>query len=539
MHLKPQQVLDRSNKAFTRKELWRTIYEDCYRYALPQRNLYEGYYEGNVPGQNKMNMIFDSTAIHSVQRFANRIQSGLFPPYKKWCRLEPGNEIPAERRAEVQSALDLYLDKMFTILRQSNFDLAIGEFLLDLCVGTATMLIQPGDDINPIKFTPVPQYLVALEEGPNGTVDNVYRKYKVRAEAITRQFPDAKISETLQRQIDDKPQEQIELIEAVIVDVDRGDYCYHILHEKSKEELVFRRMDQTPWIVARYMKIPGEVFGRGPLVTALPDIKTLNKTLELLLKNASIACAGVYTAADDGVINPSNIRIQPGSIIPVARNGGPQGASLAPLPRSGDFNVSQIVINDLRMNIKKTLLDDTLPPDNMSARSATEIVERMKELAQNMGAAFGRLITETMVPIIRRTLFIMDQKGMIQLPLKVNGLEVKVTPVSPLAKAQNLEEVNEVMQFFQIANALGPGGVAEVKPDAIATFIGDKLGVPSELRTSPQEKQQIIQQSMAMFSQQAAAAMDGGQQGGAPASPGQPPAQTTEPVEAVEEQLTS
>ena len=539
MHLKPQQVLDRSNKAFTRKELWRTIYEDCYRYALPQRNLYEGYYEGNVPGQNKMNMIFDSTAIHSVQRFANRIQSGLFPPYKKWCRLEPGNEIPAERRAEVQSALDLYLDKMFTILRQSNFDLAIGEFLLDLCVGTATMLIQPGDDINPVKFTPVPQYLVALEEGPNGTVDNVYRKYKVRAEAITRQFPDAKISETLQRQIDDKPQEQIELIEAVIVDVDRGDYCYHILHEKSKEELVFRRMDQTPWIVARYMKIPGEVFGRGPLVTALPDIKTLNKTLELLLKNASIACAGVYTAADDGVINPSNIRIQPGSIIPVARNGGPQGASLAPLPRSGDFNVSQIVINDLRMNIKKTLLDDTLPPDNMSARSATEIVERMKELAQNMGAAFGRLITETMVPIIRRTLFIMDQKGMIQLPLKVNGLEVKVTPVSPLAKAQNLEEVNEVMQFFQIANALGPGGVAEVKPDAIATFIGDKLGVPSELRTSPQEKQQIIQQSMAMFSQQAAAAMDGGQQGGAPASPGQPPAQTTEPVEAVEEQLTS
>tara|TARA_A100001201_G_scaffold108571_1_gene92879 strand:+ start:16 stop:879 length:864 start_codon:yes stop_codon:yes gene_type:complete len=287
------------------------------------------------------------------------------------------------------------------------------------------------------------------------------------------------------------------------------------------------------------MKIPGEVFGRGPLVSALPDIKTLNKTLELLLKNASIACAGVYTAADDGVVNPSNIRIQPGSIIPVARNGGPQGASLAPLPRSGDFNVSQIVINDLRMNIKKTLLDDTLPPDNMSARSATEIVERMKELAQNMGAAFGRLITETMVPIIRRTLFIMDQKGMIQLPLKVNGLEVKVTPVSPLAKAQNLEEVNEVMQFFQIANALGPGGVAEVKPDAIATFIGDKLGVPSELRTSPQEKQQIIQQSMAMFSQQAAAAMDGGQQGGAPASPGQPPAQTTEPVEAVEEQLTS
>ena len=534
MHLKSNEVLDRSKKAFARKEQWRTIYEDCYRYALPQRNLYDGYYEGTVPGQNKMNMVFDSTAIHSTQRFANRIQSGLFPPYKKWCRLEPGNDIPAERKAEVQAALDTYSEKMFTLLRQSNFDLAMGEFLLDLCVGTAVMLIQPGDDINPIQFTPVPQYLIALEEGPNGTVDNVYRKYKVRAEALPRQYPDIELNDQLQRLIENKPQEMVELIEAVILDPERKDYCYHIIHEKTKDELVFRRMDTTPWIVARYMKIPGEVFGRGPLVSALPDVKTLNKTLELLLKNASIACAGVYTAADDGVINPSNIRITPGSIIPVARNGGPQGASLAPLPRSGDFNVSQIVINDLRVNIKKTLLDDTLPPDNMSARSATEIVERMKELSQNLGAAFGRLITETMVPIIQRVLFIMDEKGLIQLPLKVNGLEVKVTPVSPLAKAQNLEEINEVMQFFQIANSLGPGGVAELKPDAIASFIGDKLGVPTTLRNSPEEKQAIVQQSMAMFNAQANAAMQGQAPQGEPTPP-----QEQEPASAVEEEVSS
>ena len=448
-----------------------------------------------------MNMVFDSTAVHSTQRFANRIQSGLFPPYKKWCRLEPGEDIPIDRRVEVQQALDIYLDKMFTVLRQSNFDLAMGEFLLDLCVGTAVMLIQEGDDINPIQFTPVPQYLIALEEGPYGSVDNVYRKYKIRVEALQRQFPDAELPDSLIKLMERKPQEQVELCEAVILDPERKDYCYHLIYEKTGEEILYKRMNETPWVVSRYMKVAGETFGRGPLVSAIADIKTLNKTLELLLKNASIACAGVYTAADDGVINPSNIRITPGSIIPVARNGGPQGASLAPLPRSGDFNVSQIVINDLRMNIKKTLLDDTLPPDNMSARSATEIVERMKELAQNMGSAFGRLITETMVPIVTRVLSIMDKKGLIQLPLKINGLEVKVVPVSPLAKAQNLEEVNEVMQFVQIASSLGPGGIAEMKPDEIATYIGDKLGVPSSLRTTPQEKQAIIQQSMQMAMQ--------------------------------------
>ena len=214
-----------------------------------------------------------------------------------------------------------------------------------------------------------------------------------------------------------------------------------------------------------------------------------------------MAIAGVYTAADDGVLNPQTIRIVPGAIIPVARNGGPQGASLAPLTRSGDFNVSQIIIQDLRMNIKKMLLDDTLPPDNMSARSATEIVERMKELAQNLGSAFGRLISETMVPIVVRVLQIMDVKGLINLPLKVNGLEVRVVPVSPLAKAQNLEEVNEVMQFFQITQGLGPSGAVAVKPEAIADFVGDKLGISSELRTTDEERRAIEEQAMKMAEQ--------------------------------------
>ena len=498
-----EEVIRRHKEAFARKDLWRSVYEEAYEYGLPQRNMYQGYYEGNVPGQGKMNRVFDSTAIDSTQKFANKIQSGLFPPYKKWCRLEAGNDIPPESRDEVQKKLDQYTDQMFTVMRQSNFDLAMGEFLLDLAVGTSVMLIQPGDAFNPIQFTAVPQYLIALEEGPQGTVDNVYRKYKIRTEAIMRTYPDAIISTELQRLIDNEKTEVVELFEAVIYHTERGDYCYHVIHPKTKSELVFRKIPESPWVVSRYMKVPGEVFGRGPLLTAIPDIKTLNKTLELVLKNASLAISGVYTAADDGVLNPSNVRIAPGSTIPVARNAGPQGASLAPLPRSADFNVSQIIINDLRMNIKKILLDESLPPDNMSARSATEIVERMKELSQNLGSAFGRLITETMTPVVARVLSIMNEKGMIRLPLRVNGLEVKITPISPLAKAQNLDDINDVMQFAQIANSLGAGGQAEIKPEMIAKYVGDKLGIPADLRTSVEEKEQIQQQIMQMMQAQA------------------------------------
>ena len=511
--LKPEDIIKRAEMAQRKKDEFESLYRDAYEFALPQRQLY-GHWEGQSQGAKKMARVFDSTAINSTQRFANRLQSGIFPPQRKWCRLEPGQDIPKERHAEAMAILDLYNEKMFTVIKQSNFDIACGEFLLDLAVGTAGMLVLPGDDVQPINFIPVPMFLMSYEEGANGAVDKVYRRMRMKGEAITQQWKDAKIPESVAQRIATKPTDDVELLEATVYDQDRGDWSYHVIDKTSKEEIVFRKMKTSPWIISRYSKVAGEVYGRGPLLTALPDIKTLNKTLELVLKNASLAISGVYTAADDGVLNPSTVKLVPGAIIPVARNGGPQGESLKPLARSGDFNVSQIIIQDLRANIKRTLLDESLPPDNMSARSATEVVERMKELAQNLGSAFGRLINETMIPLVSRILSVMDERGLIDLPLQVNGLEVKVSPVAPLAMAQNMEEINNIVQFMQLTANFGAEGQLAVKTGELIDFLGDKLGVPSAVRNSPAERAFLMDEQRKLAQQdQMAMAMAGNQQG--------------------------
>ena len=217
----------------------------------------------------------------------------------------------------------------------------------------------------------------------------------------------------------------------------------------------------------------------------------------MTLKNASLSIGGVYTAVDDGVINTETVSIVPGAVISVSSNGGPRGASLQPLQRSGDPQMSQILTADLRANIKKALLDESLPPDNMSARSATEIVERMKELSANLGSAYGRLISECMTPIVRRSLELMNEMGMIDLPLKINGLEVQILPTSPLAMAGNMDRVNDVMSFLQISQSLGPVGQTLVKQDVVGDYLADLLSIPANLRTTPQERVQMQQQMMA------------------------------------------
>jgi len=513
--LTPDEIIKRQQLAQTKKDEFQAIYQDAYEFALPQRQLY-GVWEGGSTGSKKMQRVFDSTAINSTQRFANRLQSVVFPPQRKWCKLEPGQDIPVERKAQAQAVLDVYNEKMFAVLRQSNFDIAMGEFLLDLAVGTACMMVQPGDDVAPINFIPVPLFLVTYEEGANGQVDNVYRKIRMKGESLQRQWPDAEIPEDVQRRIADKPTEDIELLEATIFDHGRGDYCYHVIDKVSKQEIVYRRQSYSPWVISRYMKVAGEIYGRGPLMTALPDIKTLNKTKELLLKNASLAVSGVYTAADDGVLNPNTVRIVPGAIIPVARNGGPQGPALQALPRSGDFNVTQLVINDLVQNIKRILLDESLPPENMSARSATEIVERMKELSQNLGSAFGRLINETMIPLVAKILQVMDKRGLIDLPLQVNGLEVKVSPVSPLANAQAMDEVNSALQFAQLAQQMGPEGAVAIKYGEMVDYLADKLGVPAALRNDAAERAFMLEQQQRQQQQMVQAQLAMAQAGAAP-----------------------
>ena len=512
-----EEIRQRASAAKTRRDQWRSLYQQAYEYAIPNRSLYDGQHEAGTQGKTKMSNVFDSTAVHSTQRFANRMQSGLFPPYKRWQKLEPGNEIPPNKRDQVQSALEIYTDRFFSAIQQSNFDLSMGEFLLDLSVGTAAMLVQRGDALRPVTYTTGPPYLIAIEEGPSGSVDNVYRDMKVRAENIMRLWKDAELPPDIEEKIKEKPQEELHLVECTILDIERGDYCYHVLIEgkdDKQHEIVYRRMKRSPWIVSRFSKIAGEDYGRGPVLYALPDIKTLNKTVELLLKNGSIAVAGIYTATDDGILNPRTVKIIPGSIIPVARNGGPMGPSLLPLPRASDINLSQLIIQNMQMSIKKMLLDDTLPPDNMTARSASEIVARQQELATNLGSAFGRLITETMVPIVTKTLELMDEAGMIDLPLKVNGLEVKVVPTGPLAMAQNMDDVDKAVQWMTLVSQLGPAGIASARIDALVDYIGDKLGVPQSLRTIAEERQAMAGDLAAAAQAGIAAPPIAGQTGG-------------------------
>jgi hypothetical protein len=103
-----------------------------------------------------------------------------------------------------------------------------------------------------------------------------------------------------------------------------------------------------------------------------------------------------------------------------------------------------------------------------------------------------------------------------KLPLKINGQEIKVVPVSPLAQAQHMDDIQDVMQWVGIATQMGPAGIATVKMDAISDWVADRLGVPMQLRTNDEERMQIEQAAQQMMAQQQMAQQQMAQGGEAP-----------------------
>ena len=494
--------IKRFKVAANRKQGWANIYEEALKYSAPQRNSFSSVKKGGLTNNVK---VFDSTAQIAMQKFASNLQSSLVPPAKKWINLISGNGTSSQEKDLINKALEEVRNIFFDYVHMSNFDTQISECFLDLAVGTGALLVLKGNADQPLRFISVPLSQVYLEEGAYGEISTAFRKHKLAVRNIHNMWPDAMLNDTLKVILEDNPDKEIEFIESTIAskiikynpfteqDEEVDGYIYSVTFEADKFDLVVREQESSPWVIFRYSTMPGEIYGRGPLLTALPDIKTLNKTKELVLKNASLAVAGAYTVADDGVINVNNVKIRPGALIPVGSNGGVNGPTLLPLPRSGDFNVGQLIIDDLQKSINDALFADPLGKIDAPTKSATEIAIRQQELVTRIGSAFGRLQFELLGPLVQRILYVLEEQGLVDLnPFRIDASGISIEYVSPLAMAQDQEELMGIMRYVEFIskNFGAEHPLLQLKSVQIAQKVAEFLGV-SSIAFSTTELEQI------------------------------------------------
>ncbi|WP_458093844.1 portal protein [Roseomonas sp. WA12] len=456
----PEEIIVRAERALERRRPWEGVWRDCYDHVLAA-----------TPGAGGPSL-HDGTAADAAENLAASLLAELTPPWSRWFGLAPMDE---GADPELAGVLERAAEMLQGHLDRSNFALEMHQAFLDLVVaGTGVVLVEeaPPGEPSALRFAAVPLREAVLEEGPSGRLDTVFRLVRLSADAIAARYPGAILPTDLFQGGD--PEATHKVIEAVWPRYG-GPRFAAVLERDGKGTLLAKgRFEDSPFLAFRWMKAPGETYGRGPVMKALPDIRTANKVVELVLKNASIAATGIWQADDDGVLNPATVRLEPGAIIPKAVG----SSGLTPLKAPGSFDVSQLVLSDMRARIRSALLADRLSAPQHANMTATEVLERSAETARLLGATYGRLQAELLTPLVSRCLSILRRRGEVPMIL-LDGQEARIAYQSPLARVQGRAEAANTMLFLQAIAALGPAASSVVDLPAAARHLARTLSAPS------------------------------------------------------------
>lgn len=516
----PEDIIRRCRELKSKRENWNNIWDEVGHFVLPTK---ADFITERSKGDKRDEDIYDSTAVTANQTLASGLHGALTAPSGRWFHIRFREEGLNNDDAAMEWLEDS-VDRIYKSIEESNFNSEVNELYLDLCCfGTAAMLVETNkaDNVDSLNFRTVHLSEVAVAENVDGRVDTIYRTLKFSARQAKQLFPDINLGDSIERALENKPDKEFEFIHAVypregIMPVERAAgkdrpwaSCWVQVQDKKlvREDGYY----ECPWMVPRWSKLSGDVYGFSPAMMARADIRTLNaaKLFEMRAWEKNIDPPTL--AAYNGIIG--DLRLDPGGLTYVRDING-----VKPMQNGTQWQVTQIKSNELTTNIRRAFFNDQLQLHEGPNMTATEVRARMELMQQILGPVVGRLQSEFLNPLIQRVFMLMFRSNMFAEPpasLLQGGNKLDVEYVSPLARAQKMEEVFAVERWIgQLAQVMqiDPTVMDVVDFSKMGRMMAKRLGVPGEVMRSEEEmealkfqreqaaaqQQQMVQQTMAL-----------------------------------------
>jgi hypothetical protein len=493
----------RYNAAKYVADLWIPIQQACYFYTIPFRNRY--YLPGKeFQGTTQNSRVYDTTAVESVTNFVSKIHDTMTPPKTQWGFLEIDSSMVEDSESEeniallqqAQLILDEYMRNLFTYIHASNFDVTINECYYDLAVGTAALIINQIDDETPFICTSIPADKLVIEEAANGNIESWFRTWQnLKIADLHTRWPNITITPNLQALVASDPDAVIRNIYEGVAYFSQQPKKYLYAVWADNDLLLSQYLDSSPGIVWRWKKTNNETWGRGPVMEALPSIISLNEIARIDMAAANLNTFRPFMAFSDAVFNPHTFKLEPFSIIPIAPIGSNGQVPLIPLPESANPQFAQMMMADLRIQIKQLLFAEQ-PQDSRSVQPQTayELAMKQSTLAEKIGPLFSRMEQESGWPIIKRCAYILHNMGLLPYP-NVGGLPIKFKYKSPLSLAKGRADAEKFIQFVQIMQGImGPDATQlYINPKTTPYMLADMLQIDSRFLNTPSSVAQVMQ----------------------------------------------
>lgn len=501
--------------AFARAAPYHQELREIYRYYMPfrmptsERSPGSG---GASEGGTRTDYLFDGTGLSAAANYAGQVLADWLPLGQDMFKLEAGPFLPAGiDKGLLNRELADVADKIHALMPRCYLNLHTA--LQDHFAGTSALFLTKNTDGLIVDSAAAPVIELALEEGPNGEIWGVYWKRKHKLRHLEALWPKATFSDRLAKAIRDGNRRSDDCTIVQYVFWHAGDRSWKLVvwcEDKDEADATFytEEFATPPWIISRQYVVPGEPFGRGLGHLGLPFVKTANRGRELALKAAVFAILGIWLRRNDAVFNPDTAVFDPGSMWTVGATGGALGPSIARLPVPQDFDITTIVMQEEREQIRKVLLDDELPLEADAVRSATEVAGRLRRFARNRGGLGARIPFDLIAPLVTRLSDILNSIGALPTPVTIDHILTKLVLTAPAAAAQRANKVESFVNWLQIITMLlGPQAVMLMaRVEESIPELGRWLGVDERHIRDKMEAKQLGELIAATVAQQQAAA---------------------------------
>ena len=490
-------LVKRKGKLKAQRGTWESNWQELTNLVLPNE---ADFNTEQSRGGKRTTHVYDSTGIHANEMLAAGLHGMLTNPASNWFSLRIKDD--QSNLADSSEAKQWLEDTTNVILSEIAapsvaFSSHIHEYYLSLCsIGTACMFI--GDPVNRegVSFRAIHIEEIFIAENADGIIDTVFRSFEMTVRQIVQKWGEKSLSPRIAKMYEKKDYDrQVQLLHCVYPreDMDKGKKAATMLpvasvyiDEKDKHVLAEGGFDEMPYMVSRWSKAVGEVFGRSPAMTALPDIKMLQEIMKTTIKAAQKVVDPPLLVPDDGVLGP--VRTIPGGLNYYRAS---SGARIEPLQTGANIGLSYDMMNDLRERIRTMFFLDQLQFQGAPRMTATEVVERTERTLRLLGPTLGRLQSEFLGPMIERIYGVLSRSGRLpEPPESIAEQELKIEYVSPLARAQRQSETQGIMRTLEFIGPIAgmdPQAAQVVKGADTVRHIAELNGVPPMLLKSDEE----------------------------------------------------
>ena len=443
-------------------------------------------------GDDESRGVYDSTTMMAAEMMSMFIAGEVINPAQEWLNLSMKH--PTVRDVKpVQEWCEECRDRMLRRLSASAFYAEAPESLIDYG-GFGTGFLMAEERPQPkhltlrgfrgLYFEAVKTGRFVIQDGSDGLVDTAMRERKLSARVAADRWGEAKLPEGMKQVLASGNADKVFTFVHDIEPRPKSDQTAGALGmpwmsawvEMDSKVVVHEGGYQTfPAAIPRYLRTPGETYGRGRGDLAFPDTWTLNAAKRMGLEDWAFKIRPPILGANDSVFG--TLRLVPGAFTPVNARGRDIRQVVVPFETGSHPEVSQIKEEELRRSIREIFFVDSirqLMQVEKSEMTAFEFAKKIELLFRLMGPVYGRMEWEFLHRIVDITFALMLEGGDFSPPppevFETDGV-VDVEFDNPISRAQRsggVEALGMAAQDLAVIGQVYPQVWDRIEPDKLS-----------------------------------------------------------------------